>query len=209
MLKVNEIFKSIQGESSYTGYPCTFIRLGGCNLRCKYCDTKYAYDYRTVLSVGEVLKIVESEKCKLVEVTGGEPLMQEETPELIRALVNANYKVLLETNGSYSFEDIQDINFAAIVDYKCPGSITNVHYQFRADDLRNTDELKFVLSSRGDYEWAKKTARGFGCMKINFSPVWGVLEPSDLAKWILEDSLNVRLQVQLHKIIWPETKRGV
>ena len=213
-LKVNEIFYSIQGESSYAGRPCVFVRLTGCNLRCSYCDTQYAYNEGDLIEIGDVLKRVASYKCPLVEVTGGEPLIQKETPYLIHSLLEAGHEVLLETNGSQDIAQV-DERCVKIMDIKCPTS-----GEEGKSDLKNlalladTDEIKFVIGNREDYDYAKKilasvvrTPSGFNL--VHFSPVFGKMDPGLLAKWILEDHLDVRLHLQLHKIIWDPEKRGV
>ena len=213
-LKVNEILYSIQGESSYAGYPCAFVRMTGCNLRCTYCDTRYAYDEGEELEIFEILDRVRSYSCPLVEVTGGEPLVQEETPSLILCLLDAGFKVLLETNGSLDIGRT-DPRCIRIVDMKCPSS-----GEVERNDLDNLrrltgrDELKFVLRDRSDYEYARgilqlmnQTPARVG--HIHFSPVFGELAPDLLAGWILEDRLEARLSLQIHKIIWDPVQRGV
>jgi 7-carboxy-7-deazaguanine synthase len=215
-LAVSEIFFSIQGESSHAGRPCVFVRLAGCNLRCAWCDTAYAWEAGdSRMEVSEIVERVLDFQCPLVEVTGGEPLIQEQTPELVRTLLQRGLTVLLETNGSL---DVSRIDPAChrIVDIKCPSSGMAEH-----NDLQNLrrlterDELKFVIGSREDYEFAKnilaaaapeRAARRFG---VNFSPVSGTLSPCTLAQWILEDRLPVRLNLQLHKILWDPGARGV
>ena len=210
-LEVSEIFHSIQGESSWSGQPCVFIRLTGCNLRCAYCDTTYAYERGRFMEIPEIMELVRWLRCDLVEVTGGEPLIQAETPPLIGRLLDAGHTVLLETNGSIDI-GVVDPRCIRIMDIKCPSS-----GMARQNDLRNLkklgvqDELKFVIGSREDYEFARDllstlaTARS----KVNFSPVFGSLAPWSLAEWILEDHIDVRLNLQLHKIIWGPEARGV
>jgi len=213
-LKVNEIFYSIQGESSYAGRPCIFVRLTGCNLRCSYCDTQYAYEEGKEMEIDAIVSQVESCQCSLVEVTGGEPLIQQETPALVYRLLEQGYEVLMETNGSQDISRVDD-RCVKVVDIKCPSS-----GQISQNDLGNLnrltdkDELKFVIGNRKDYEYAKKiltTANRNRLSKnpVYFVPVFGKMAPSMLAKWILGDRLNVRLQLQLHKIIWSPEKRGV
>lgn len=213
-LKVNEIFYSIQGESSYAGYPCAFVRMTGCNLRCTYCDTRYAYEEGEELETLEILDRVKSYACPLVEVTGGEPLVQEETPSLILCLLDAGFKVLLETNGSLDIGRT-DPRCIRIVDMKCPSS-----GEVERNDLENlrrltgSDELKFVLCDRSDYEYAREIVHLMNQTParvghIHFSPVFGELAPDLLAKWILEDRLEARLSLQIHKIIWDPVQRGV
>jgi len=202
-LEVCEIFYSIQGESTWSGQPCVFIRLTGCNLRCAYCDTSCAYEQGAFMEIAEILDRVRKLRCNLVEVTGGEPLIQPETPLLIRTLLDAGHTVLLETNGSIDI-GVVDSRCVRIVDIKCPSS-----GMAGQNDLRNLerlaphDELKFVIGNRPDYEFARDFLTSFPALscKINFSPVFGSLEPGTLAEWILEDRLPVRLNLQLHKII--------
>ena len=213
-LKVNEIFYSIQGESSYAGRPCVFVRLTGCNLRCSYCDTQYAYDEGDLMEIGDVLQRVASYKCPLVEVTGGEPLVQKETPYLIHSLLEAGHEVLLETNGSQDIRQV-DERCVKIMDIKCPTS-----GEEGKSDLKNlalladTDEIKFVIGDREDYEYAKKILGSMDLKpspinRVHFSPVFGKMDPGLLAKWLLADHLDVRLHLQIHKIIWDPEKRGV
>jgi 7-carboxy-7-deazaguanine synthase len=215
-LKVNEIFYSIQGESSYAGLPCVFVRLAGCNLRCSYCDTRYAYDEGRNYEIPEILLSVKRFGCRLIEVTGGEPLIQEETPELINRLLAGGYSVLLETNGSRDIS-LVDPACARIVDIKCPSSGME-----RQNDSRNMerlsakDELKFVIGCLEDYEFAKNflsnqlsIESATREVKVGLSPVFGTLHPRTLAEWILEDRLPVRLSLQLHKLIWDPERRGV
>ncbi len=210
-LEVSEIFHSIQGESSWSGQPCVFIRLTGCNLRCAYCDTTYAYEQGRFMEIPEIMERVRRLRCDLVEVTGGEPLIQAETPSLIGGLLDAGHTVLLETNGSIDI-GVVDPRCIRIMDIKCPSS-----GMAGQNDLRNLkklgvqDELKFVIGSRKDYEFARDLLSTLPAArsKINFSPVFGSLAPRSLAEWILEDHLPVRLNLQLHKIIWGPETRGV
>ncbi|MGA2027934.1 MAG: radical SAM protein [Syntrophobacteraceae bacterium] len=210
-LEVNEIFHSIQGESSWSGQPCVFIRLTGCNLRCAYCDTSYAYEQGRFMEIPEIVERVRRLRCDLVEVTGGEPLIQAETPPLIGALLDAGHTVLLETNGSMDI-GVVDPRCIRIMDIKCPSSGMAGQNDLRnLKQLRVHDELKFVIGSREDYEFARdllSTLPDARC-KINFSPVFGSLAPRSLAEWILEDHLAVRLNLQLHKIIWGPESRSV
>lgn len=211
---VNEIFHSIQGESSFAGRPCVFVRLTGCNLRCSYCDTRYAYDEGDAYEITAIMEIIRSYKCNLVEITGGEPLIQEETPALANALIAAGFHVLLETNGSL---DINKVTTACsrIVDIKCPSS--GEHTKNDSENLSRlfeNDELKFVIGDRTDYEFARNLLKTHKTVyprkgKIHFSPVYAKMRPEILAHWILEDCLDVRLQLQLHKHIWDPDKRGV
>jgi len=214
MLKINEIFYSIQGESTFAGCPCIFIRLTGCNLRCKYCDTKYAYEEGDDIFLDSILATVKRFDCNMVEVTGGEPLIQDETPDLISALIKNGYTVLLETNGSHDISSV-DKRCIRIVDIKCPSSgMDNKNYWKNLDYLTANDQLKFVIAHRQDYLYAKKILDHSAIKKrrklfINFSTVFNKMELKELATWILEDHLQVRLHMQLHKYIWGENTRGV
>ncbi len=214
MLKVNEIFYSIQGESSYAGRPCVFVRLTGCNLRCSYCDTRYAYEEGYDLEMGEIIDMVTSHRCGLVEITGGEPLTQEDTPFLIRSLLDLGFEVLLETNGSMDISVI-DNRCVMILDIKCPSSgEAKKNYLENLKQLQPKDEIKFVIGSREDYDYAKNILSFMDRAKGNikpplFSPVYGKMNPELMAQWILADHLDVRMQIQLHKVIWGSETRGV
>ena len=213
MLKISEIFCSIQGESTYAGLPCIFIRLAGCNLRCDYCDTTYSYESDITLSTNDIItKVKEYDPVKLVEITGGEPLLQLEVYQLISSLHENGYTILLETNGSISLKEIPEY-VIKIVDVKCPGS--GEENSFLIENLefinKEKDEIKFVLTNNFDYNWAKDFVMKYNLIdyEILFSPVSDKLNPQDLAKWIIEDKLTVRMQLQLHKIIWDKDRRGV
>ena len=214
MLRVNEIFYSIQGESTFAGFPCIFIRMTGCNLRCTYCDTTYAYDQGDDIPLDSILTTVKKFDCSLIEVTGGEPLIQNETPDLISTLINNGYTVLLETNGSQDISTV-DTRCTRIVDIKCPSSgMDNKNYWKNLDYITPNDQLKFVIAHRQDYLYAKKVLDAAAIKRIkklliNFSPVFNEIDLKDLAEWILEDNLPVRLQIQLHKYIWGEHTKGV
>jgi len=214
MLRVNEIFYSIQGESTFAGFPCIFIRLTGCNLRCTYCDTTYAYEEGDNIPLDRILATVKGFDCNLIEVTGGEPLIQGETPDLIAALIKNGYTVLLETNGSLDISTV-DTRCARIVDIKCPSSgMDNRNYWKNLDYITHNDQLKFVIAHRQDYLYAKKVLDKLDTKRrkkliINFSPVFNEIGLKDLAGWILADNLPVRLQIQLHKYIWGEHTKGV
>ncbi|GBC60435.1 7-carboxy-7-deazaguanine synthase [Desulfonema ishimotonii] len=212
-LRVNEIFYSIQGESTYVGRPCVFVRLTGCNLRCAYCDTRYAWDAGEEMSVDRILMRVAAYDCPLVEITGGEPLLQAETPALVSALLRKGYEVLMETNGSLDIRKA-DAACVKIVDIKCPGSGESRQNDFEnLNRLGQRDQVKFVIGNRDDYEYAKdivlNRCAGAEAGHLLFSPVSGKLPPDRLARWILDDRLRVRLQIQLHTILWPGTERGV
>ena len=214
MLKVNEIFYSIQGESSYAGRPCVFVRLTGCNFRCSYCDTRYAYEEGDDLEIGEIIDRITSHRCGLVEITGGEPLIQKDTPFLIQSLLDLGFEVLLETNGSMDISVI-DNRCVRILDIKCPSSgEAQKNYLENLKQLQPKDEIKFVIGGRDDYDYAKKILsfmdRANGNIKPPlFSPVYGKMNPELLAQWILADHLDVRMQIQLHKTIWGSETRGV
>jgi 7-carboxy-7-deazaguanine synthase len=213
-LKVNEIFYSIQGESSSAGRACVFVRLTGCNLRCRYCDTTHAYQDGEDLEIGDIINRVAAHQCTLVEITGGEPLIQDETPSLIRRLLERGYEVLLETNGTMDISTVDD-RCVKIVDVKCPSSgEADKNDPLNLTRLTDRDEIKFVIGGREDYDYAKNILARIqlepsSSAKVLFAPVFGALEPSVLAEWILQDRLNVRLQLQLHKYIWHPERRGV
>jgi 7-carboxy-7-deazaguanine synthase len=211
-MRVAEIFHSIQGESTWAGRPCTFVRLTGCPLRCRWCDTEYAFEGGTAMDLSAVLAEVDRFGCPLVEVTGGEPLVQKECPELLRALCDRGYEVLLETSGAVSTEKV-DSRVVTILDLKCPDSGESERNLWEnVARLRPRDEIKFVIASRRDYEWALETVRDRDLSARNvvlFSPVWGELEPGRLAGWILADRAPVRMQIQLHKILFGADVAGV
>lgn len=213
VLIINEIFFSIQGESSHAGRPCVFVRLTGCDLRCHWCDTPYAFDEGRRISVEQVVAEVEAHGCTLVEITGGEPLLQPDVYPLMDRLLASGKTVLLETGGHI---DISRVPSAVIkvVDVKCPGSGESE----RADlaNLRRLaahDEVKFVIRDRQDYEFARRVVAEHRladrCVAVLMSPVHRVLQPQQLAEWVLTDRLPVRVQVQLHKYIWGDDVRGV
>ena len=212
MIKINEIYLSVQGESTHTGLPCIFIRLTGCNLRCSWCDTAYAFHEGKNMSIDEILQKVENFGIHLVEITGGEPLMQDNGYTLMRRLIENGYKVMLETGGSISLERVPK-DVIKIMDLKCPGS--GEQEKNNLDNLKLLaphDEVKFVILDRKDYEWSRDIIKKY---KINetahilISPVFDKLELKEMVKWILEDQLPVRLQTQLHKIIWDKNTIGV
>lgn len=201
-LKINEIFYSIQGESSYSGLPCIFVRLSGCNLRCSYCDTRYAYEEGGEMEITEILDRIDALKCPLVEITGGEPLIQKETPLLIYELLKKEYEVIMETNGSLDIKDVDD-RCIKIVDIKCPSSGESDKNDLEnLQKLNQKDQVKFVIGNRGDYEYAKNIIaskyRKVSPGNILFSPIPEEMPPDKIAKWILADHLNVRLHLQLH-----------
>jgi 7-carboxy-7-deazaguanine synthase len=211
-LVVNEIFHSIQGESTHAGRPCAFVRLTGCNLRCGWCDTAYAFHDGQPMSLDEVLDRVQAYDCRLVEVTGGEPLLQPAVVPLMKRMLVEGYEVLLETGGSLSIAEVPP-GVKRIVDIKCPGSgEAEKNLWANLSHLRDGDELKFVLAGREDYLWAREQINRRGLERlvpILFSPVHETLDPAEMVRWILEDRLDVRAQVQLHKVLWPAATRGV
>jgi 7-carboxy-7-deazaguanine synthase len=212
-MKVCEIFYSIQGESTYSGLPCVFVRTAGCNLRCSYCDTSYAYEDGIEMVSEEIIEKIKTYKCRLIEITGGEPLVQLDEANKLMAILLANgYDVLLETNGSINLQSV-DQRVVKIMDLKCPDSgMSETIYWKNINHLNDHDQIKFVLSSRKDYEWAKKIiAKYFASRKIEllFSTAFNSIKPVEVVKWLLEDSLNVRFQLQIHKYIWDPKTRGV
>jgi 7-carboxy-7-deazaguanine synthase len=212
-LRVNEIFYSIQGESTWAGRPCVFARLTGCNLRCVWCDTEYAFHEGHHMSIDEIVERIRGFRCKLVEVTGGEPLLQKGVYALFDALLAEDYTVLVETSGERDLSGV-DSRVIKIMDLKCPGSGESDRNRWsNLDHLTARDEVKFVIADRCDYEWARGVIHTRDIpARVNavlLSPVFGRLEPASLASWILEDRLPVRMQLQMHKHIWPPDTRGV
>lgn len=205
ILKINEIFFSLQGETSRAGLPTVFVRLTGCPLRCSYCDTEYAFHDGKTLEFGAILSEVAKYPTQYVTVTGGEPLAQKHCIALLEALCDAGYSVSLETGGALDISKV-DSRVSRIVDIKTPGSMEEQKNLWsNLDFLNQRDEIKFVLMDRADYEWAKRVfeERELSSKSpVLFSPVQGKLSSKDLAEWILEDGLNVRMQIQLHKLIW-------
>ena len=212
-LTVNEIYRSIQGESTFAGLPCVFVRLTFCDLRCSWCDTEYAFYEGQKKSLEEILNEVEALKCPLVELTGGEPLLQPRTLPLMKELCDRGYQVLLETGGHRDIAQV-DARVVRIMDLKCPDSgmcdknrLENIPY------LTKNDEVKCVLASRADYEWARGKVLEYGLAdkvrSVLFSAVFGRIEPRQIADWILEDGLPVRFQLQMHKFIWDPKEKGV
>jgi 7-carboxy-7-deazaguanine synthase len=211
-MRVCEIFSSIQGESSYAGLPCVFVRLTGCNLRCSYCDTEYAYDEGIEISEDQIVDEVRRHGLHLVEITGGEPLLQQGVFQLMSRLLDLGFVLLIETNGTVDIKDV-DERAVIIMDVKTPGS--GMSDKVKAENfghLKKGDELKFVITSRADYDWAVSIIHEHGLAgkcAILLSPGFGIIEPSDLAQWIVNDRLPVRFNLQLHKYIYPEARRGV
>lgn len=205
-LRITEIFYSLQGETRTAGLPTVFVRLTGCPLRCSYCDTAYAFSGGELLSLEEIMQQVDSYGARYVTVTGGEPLAQPQVHLLLKALCDSNYEVSLETSGALSVEQV-DPRVVKVLDLKTPGSkecdrncYENIAF------LGDKDQIKFVICDRADYEWAKSKILQYGLSKraheLLFSPCYGMIKAQDLAQWILEDGLNVRLQLQLHKLLW-------
>ncbi len=211
MLLVSEIFYSIQGESTYAGLPCVFVRLARCNLRCRYCDTRYAYSDGHDMSVDRIAEVVKQFGCPLVEITGGEPLLQPDVHPLMTGLLSDGYEVLLETNGSLDVSPV-DLRVVKIVDVKCPDSGMVEHNLYgNLSSITPRDQVKFVISSLSDYQWAAQVVKERALTEkatVLFSPAYGYVEPSDLSGWLLHERLPVRLHLQLHKYIWGLERRG-
>ncbi len=219
MLDVAELFYSLQGESSWAGLPCVFVRLAGCNLRCCYCDARYTYEETgTRRSIDDIVAAVIDHRCPLVEITGGEPLLQEETAVLCQTLTDRGFQVLLETNGSLSLATMPDPVWI-IMDIKCPGSgmvdslhLPNLELLFaRRQRNGRKDEIKFVLCSADDYCWARECISRYHlheCAELLFSPVIQKFSATECAELLLRDHLPVRLQLQLHSLLWPGENRG-
>ncbi|MFQ3670772.1 MAG: radical SAM protein [Verrucomicrobiia bacterium] len=212
-LTVNEIYGSVQGESTYAGERCAFVRLTFCDLRCSYCDTEYAFYEGSKRSIESIVEEVEGLGIPLVEVTGGEPLLQPNAPLLMKVLCDRGFKVLVETGGAHDIS-VLDRRVIRIMDLKCPDSgMVERNRWSNVEHLTKQDEVKFVIGSRTDYEWARERVRAFNLAErvgaVLFSPVFGRMEPKQMVEWILEDRLPVRFQLQMHKFIWPPSERGV
>ncbi len=219
-LSLSELFYSIQGESSCAGYPCVFIRLSDCNLRCSYCDTSYSFTEKgSKKNIGTIIEFVDDHKNAIVEITGGEPLLQENVYPLLDVLIKKKRTILLETNGSIPIDKVPT-EICTIVDVKCPASgcgnsfsLANILYiKERMKSNRSAAEIKFVICDKHDYQWAKSFIFEHELSQIapiSFSPVTSSIQPRELAELILSDHLPVRMQIQLHTLLWPETKRGV
>ncbi|MGI8481372.1 MAG: radical SAM protein [Chthoniobacterales bacterium] len=212
-LTINEIYQSIQGESTWAGRPCVFVRLTFCDLRCSYCDTEYAFYEGKKQTLTEVVTAVQSYDCPLVEVTGGEPLLQKNVLALMTLLADAGLTVLLETSGAHDISPV-DPRVHRIMDLKTPGSGETARNLFsNVEHLTSRDEVKFVVGSREDYEWSRGAVQNFNlanrCGAVLFSPIFGRIDPQQIVEWILADNLPVRFQLQMHKFIWTPTKRGV
>ena len=212
-LTVNEIYQSIQGESTFAGRPCVFVRLTFCDLRCNYCDTEYAFYEGKKMALNEIVDVVAKFGCPLVEITGGEPLLQKNVLPLMSILCDAGHTVLLETSGAHDIAPV-DERVHRIMDLKTPGSgEVERNLWSNINHLGPRDEVKFVIGSREDYEWSKEKIERFGltkrCHAVLFSPIFGRIEPQQMVEWMLADRLDVRFQLQMHKFIWPPAQRGV
>ena len=211
-LKVNEIYFSVQGESTYAGRPCIFIRLTYCNLRCTYCDTEYAFYEGKDMKIYQIMEKIKKWNCQLVEVTGGEPLFQDECITLLNELLKKNYEVMLETGGSLPISSVPE-EVIKIVDFKCPSSGMKKNNLWSiVDNLYIHDEVKFIIGNRKDYEWAKEKIAQYHLTKqctVLLSPIFNEINPEIIVAWVLEDSLPVRLQLQIHKYIWKPESKGV
>jgi 7-carboxy-7-deazaguanine synthase len=210
-MRVTEIFFSLQGEGTRAGLPCIFVRFTGCDLRCVYCDTAYAFHGGTELSPEAILVEVARFPCKLVLLTGGEPLLQRELPALSRSLLERGYQVMVETHGQLPLDGLPE-GVVRIVDVKTPDSGEVAKDLAYLDRLGPRDEVKFVVSSEPDFDWSREVVRRHaleGRVEVLFSPVWGKVEPGQLAGWILSSGLRARLSLQIHKVIWGPETRGV
>ena len=212
-LTVNEIYHSIQGESTWAGRPCVFVRLTFCDLRCNYCDTDYAFYEGKKQTLKEVADAVATFGCPLVEITGGEPLLQKNVLPLMSILADAGHIVLLETSGAHDISKV-DPRVHRIMDLKTPGSGEGEKNLWsNIDHLTLRDEVKFVMGSRDDYEWSRDKVQRYSlpsrCHAVLFSPIFGRIDPREIVEWILADKLDVRFQLQMHKFIWSPTQRGV
>jgi 7-carboxy-7-deazaguanine synthase len=212
-LTINEIYHSIQGESTWAGRPCVFVRLTYCDLRCNYCDTEYAFYEGQKQTLKQILDAVSAFQCPLVEITGGEPLLQKEVLPLMSSLCDAGYTVLLETSGARDISQV-DARVHRIMDLKTPGSgEAEKNLWSNIDQLTLRDEVKFVMGSRQDYEWSRHKVEQYNltsrCHAVLFSPIFGRIDPRQIVEWILADKLDVRFQLQMHKFIWSPTQRGV
>jgi len=209
---MTEVYVSVQGESTWAGLPCVFIRLTGCNLRCNWCDSEFTFTGGEYRSIDDVLEEVAALGIPLVEVTGGEPLAHHQAIPLMQRLIDAGHTVLLETSGSLPIAPVPE-GVHIIMDLKPPDSgEVAANRMENIDDLKATDEVKFVLASRRDYEWSRDVVREHGLENkhtVLFSTAFGLLEPALVSDWLCEDKLNVRLQLQMHKYIWPPDERGV
>lgn len=212
-LRITEIYASVQGESTHVGKPCVFVRLTGCNLRCTWCDSAFTFQGGTWASIDEIVERSASFGIHTVEVTGGEPLLQPNAVVLMQRLVEAGHEVLLETSGSRDISVVPP-EVRIILDLKPPDSgEVEANLWSNVDRLAQKDEVKFVLASRRDYEWARDAIREHRlherCGAVLLSPAWGLVDPRDVVEWMLADRVPARLQLQLHKVVWPADARGV
>ncbi|PYJ10120.1 MAG: 7-carboxy-7-deazaguanine synthase QueE [Verrucomicrobia bacterium] len=212
-LTINEIYHSIQGESTWAGEPCVFVRLTFCDLRCNYCDTEYAFYEGKKQTLNAIAAAVAAFQCPLVEITGGEPLLQKNVLSLMTMLADAGHTVLLETSGAHDISRV-DARVHRIMDLKTPGSGEVARNLFsNIEHLTQRDEVKFVIGSREDYEWSREQVERHGlaqrCRAVLFSPIFGRIDPREIVDWILADKLPVRFQLQMHKFIWAPTQKGV
>ena len=207
-MRINEIFYSLQGEGKWTGLPNIFIRTTGCNLRCSFCDTKYAYDDGKEMSLEQILKQIHKYPCRYVCLTGGEPLLQDEILKLIELLLKRDYKICLETNGSINIKDLSKKSILISLDIKCPSSHMHENNDFlNIPLLRKDDQLKFIIKDKKDYNYAKEIIKKYKprCI-IFFQPVWDT-NPNKIANWIISDGLDVKLGLQIHKILWGDKRQ--
>lgn len=214
-LKICEIFYSLQGESSFAGQPCVFVRLSGCNIRCAWCDTQYAYDEGNFIKIDDIIQKIREFNCNLVEITGGEPMVQKTGAcRLMQKLLDEGFKVLLETNGTRPLDEVPR-GVHRIIDLKPPKSLTmhdEALWRIYAQQWRDTDEVKCVVADRGDFDWCIEKLQQYGAFYrviVHFSAVWGKIDLATLAQWICDAHLPIRLNVQLQKIIWDPAARGV
>jgi 7-carboxy-7-deazaguanine synthase len=209
-MRITEIYQSIQGESSYAGLPCVFVRTTGCDLRCSWCDSEFTFTGGTAMTLDRIMTEVEKYDCELVELTGGEPLLQPEIYELATRLADAGHTILIETGGHRDISKL-DPRVIRIMDLKCPASgECEKNLWSNLEHLRSFDEVKFVIADRGDYEWARDTIRGHGLegrVALLVSTAFGMIDPDRVVEWMLEDKLRARFQLQLHKYIWPADAR--
>jgi 7-carboxy-7-deazaguanine synthase len=213
-MRITEIYKSIQGESSFAGLPCVFVRTTGCDLRCSWCDSEFTFTGGRTMSVDEIVDEVERLECRLVEITGGEPMLQKDVDALARRLCDLGHTVLIETGGHRDVSAASlDPRVIRVMDVKCPGSgESHRNHWENIEHLRAVDEVKFVLAGREDYEFARDVIRKHGLerrVKVLLSVVFGKLEPRDVVEWMLEDGLDARFQLQMHKFIWDPNARRV
>jgi len=211
IMRISEIYQSIQGESSYAGLPCVFVRTTGCDLRCAWCDSEFTFTGGTTMTLDHIVREVERYDCKLVELTGGEPLLQSDIYELATRLADSGHTVMIETGGHRDVSRL-DPRVIRIMDLKCPASgECEKNLWSNLEHLRAIDELKFVIANRGDYEWARETIREHALedqVGLLLSTAFGIIEPERVVNWMLEDKLRARFQLQLHKYIWsPEERR--